>query len=127
MGVRVLVCGSREWDDAQAVSRFLASYGCHDTVIHGAARGADMLADKVARSRRCTVESYPADWEQHGKAAGPIRNQQMLDEGRPSLVIAFGQGKGTDDMVRRAVKAGLKVYRVYRVTACHSQQTEGDE
>ena len=48
----------------------------------------------------------PADWTKHGKAAGPIRNQKMLDE-CPDLVVAFPGGKGTADMVRRAMKAGI--------------------
>lgn len=63
-------------------------------------------------------ERYPADWEKHGKAAGPIRNQQMLTEGKPDIVVAFSDNlsnsKGTADMCRRAHKAGLPVYVIGR-------------
>jgi hypothetical protein len=55
---------------------------------------------------------YPADWAKHGRAASPIRNQQMLDEGRPNLVVAFPGGRGTADMVRRARSAGVEVIEV---------------
>lgn len=81
-------------------------------VIHGAARGADTEAAWLARGRGLAVEAFPADWRKHGRAAGPLRNQRMLDEGKPDLVIAFSGGKGTADMVRRAEAAGVKVVRV---------------
>jgi len=55
---------------------------------------------------------FLANWRTHGKAAGPIRNQQMLDEGRPHLVVAFPGGTGTADMVRRAKAAGVPVMEV---------------
>ena len=52
---------------------------------------------------------YEAQWDKYGKAAGAIRNQQMLDEGKPELVVAFPGGRGTEDMVNRAKKAGLGI------------------
>ena len=55
---------------------------------------------------------YPAPWKRFGPSAGGIRNQQMLDEGKPDLVVAFPGGKGTADMVRRAENAGVKVIKV---------------
>ena len=59
------------------------------------------------------VRAFPAKWNEHGKAAGPIRNQQMLTEGKPDLVIAFNDylpnSKGTLDMVTRARRAGVAI------------------
>lgn len=84
------------------------------TVIEGDARGADRLAGEWAEEQGEQPLRFPADWEKYGRAAGPIRNQQMLDEGRPDLVLAFSRditkSKGTKDMVTRAHKAGLPVY-----------------
>ncbi len=57
-------------------------------------------------------EVYEADWHEHGRAAGPIRNARMIAEGRPDLVIAFPGGRGTADMVSRARKAGIEVREV---------------
>ena len=79
-------------------------------VIHGGARGADISADVCALAFGIDVEVYPADWAKHGKAAGPIRNAQMLREGRPDAVLAFPGGRGTADMVRRAKRAGVPVW-----------------
>ena len=110
---RVLVCGSRLWADRVAVARRLAQLPRDTVIIHGGARGADTIAGYTARAFDLTVEEYPADWKRNGKAAGPIRNQRMLTEGRPSIVIAFHEdprlGRGTADMVRRAKAAGLPI------------------
>jgi hypothetical protein len=54
----------------------------------------------------------PADWKAHGRAAGPIRNQRMIDEHRPELVVAAPGGRGTADMVRRARAAGIEVFEI---------------
>jgi UDP-N-acetylmuramoylalanine-D-glutamate ligase len=58
------------------------------------------------------LEVYPADWKLHGKSAGHIRNQQMLDESKPDIVIAFPGGRGTANMIKRAKKAGVEVFQV---------------
>ncbi len=113
--MRVLVCGGRDYDDHErvyAVLDFIAaeaedSLDPVDTVIQGAASGADHLASCWATARKVKVEGYRADWHNLGAAAGPIRNQKMLAEGRPDLVVAFPGGRGTADMVRRAKAAGI--------------------
>lgn len=112
MGIRVLVCGGRAFDEQEYVNDCL---GCLDAerpiaiIIHGAAAGADACADAWAKAHGRTVAAYPARWRQHGKKAGPIRNQLMLDEGKPDLVVAFPGGPGTADMVERAERRGIEV------------------
>ena len=110
---RVLICGSREWTNRDTIRKYIRTLRRGTVVIHGAARGADRIAGFLAKSRGLTVEVYPAQWEKHGKAAGPIRNQQMLTEGQPHLVVYFHEdiesSKGTADMVRRARKTGVPV------------------
>ena len=81
-------------------------------VISGHASGADQMAEMWADENRIPLSIDPADWSRHGKSAGPIRNQQMLDEGKPDLVVAFPGGAGTADMVRRAERASIAVYVV---------------
>lgn len=112
--MRVLVCGSRTWTDAPAIYRALAEQGCGYapfTLIHGAARGADSIAAEYAREREAEVLAFPADWNRYGKAAGMIRNKQMLEEGKPELVLAFwdGESRGTQNMIDLATKAGVPV------------------
>lgn len=79
------------------------------TIIQGGATGADRAAYDFAEINFCRREEYPADWKRYGKRAGYLRNQQMLDEGKPDLVVAFPGGIGTANMVDLATKAGVKV------------------
>ncbi len=85
-------------------------------IIEGGAKGADKIAGKWAQDY--AHECYPADWDRYGKAAGPIRNGQMLTNGKPDLVIAFKDGfdpspdakGGTEHMVRLARNAEIPVW-----------------
>lgn len=81
------------------------------TIIHGCANGADTLAGKYAEQKGLTLVAKPANWKKHGKAAGFIRNTEMLKEG-PDLVIAFPGGKGTRMMIDIATKAGVDVWKI---------------
>ena len=76
------------------------------------ASGADRLGERFAKANNCELLVFPADWNKFGKAAGFIRNQQMIDEGKPDLVVALPGGRGTADMVRRAKKHGIEVAEV---------------
>ena len=120
--MRILVCGDRDWTDKSIIYSILAGYADYDdlVIIEGEARGADSIAGEWARDGGVDLMPFPAKWDEFGKAAGPIRNQQMLDEGKPELVVAFHnnleESKGTKDMVERAVKAGVPVYHVRRVS-----------
>jgi hypothetical protein len=81
-------------------------------LIHGAASGADAHADSWAKSKGVPVEPYKANWKLHGKAAGPKRNQRMIDEGKPDRAVSFPGGRGTADMVKRIQAAGIKLMEV---------------
>ena len=70
------------------------------------------MAQEWAEARGVPCEVYLANWAELGRKAGPIRNQQMLDEGRPTLVVAFPGGRGTADMIRRARSAGVEVIEI---------------
>lgn len=110
--MRVLVCGGRDFIDRTWLFRELdALHSSRNVtmVISGCAPGADSLGIEWAEARRIEVGRFPADWDTHGRAAGPIRNQRMLDEGKPDLVIAFPGGRGTADMSRRAREAGIEL------------------
>jgi hypothetical protein len=98
--VRILVTGSRDWIHGEVIREVLTSYWGkwfegHDeylVIIHGACpSGADMIADDWARTHKAygvLTDPYPADWNQYGRGAGPIRNQEMVHSG-PDVVLAF--------------------------------------
>lgn len=81
-------------------------------IVAGDATGADSLAISWAKCREVDSKVYPAGWDQHGSKAGPIRNQQMLEQESPAAVIAFPGSKGTRNMVGLAEKAGVRVIKV---------------
>jgi len=130
--VRILVCGSRDWGDEEAIFTVLNGYLRDDmpmTVINGGARGADAIATRWAllnqyvwsesnpSEKLVELRVYPAQWDQHGKTAGPRRNQLMLEGGKPDVCWAFTtkpleESRGTADMVRRARAAGVPTYVV---------------
>lgn len=116
--MKIIVCGGRDFEDltllTTALGRFYRRFGV-SLLVHGDAQGADRMAGAWASERGVPVKTYPvtqADWKQHGHAAGPRRNQIMLDETKPDCVLAFPGGPGTGDMIRRAQKAGVKVYLI---------------
>jgi len=89
----------------------LAKLPVGTTIIHGAARGADRMAGEIATELGLRVVACPADWARYGKAAGLIRNRQMLDEYKPQLVLAFVQdwanSRGTQHTVSLSQKRGI--------------------
>lgn len=115
--LRILVCGGRNFNDQQLLNETL--YRISEdrtrwpfegpTIISGMAKGADQLAAQWAKDNWLPLLEFPANWKEHGRAAGPIRNQQMLVEGKPDLVVAFPGGNGTAHMVKIAREAGVEV------------------
>lgn len=109
--MNIIVCGGRDYEDNVTLFTVL-DFLSPVLVRHGAAKGADSLADEWAENTMTPCQSRPADWSTHGKAAGPIRNQAMIEEGEIDLVVAFPGGRGTEDMIKRARQAHIPVLRV---------------
>jgi hypothetical protein len=109
--MKVLVTGGRGFSNRTLLFASLDSLHADHAftmIIHGGASGADRLAGEWAASRCIPVEVHPADWQKYGRAAGPIRNQRMIDR-KPDMVVAFPGGRGTADMVRRVRMAGIEL------------------
>jgi hypothetical protein len=107
--MRVIVCGGRDYDDWTHVCATLNGLDI-TALAEGGASGADDLAAQWCSLMPDVVHHrYNADWSRDGRAAGPIRNALMLSDFKPELVVAFPGGRGTADMVKRAVAAGVKV------------------
>jgi hypothetical protein len=113
MGQRILICGDRNWINVDLIREIIYNMNDIEVIIEGECRGADILGKKIAQELNLPLLQFPADWVRYGRAAGIIRNQQMIDEGNPTKVIAFHnnieKSKGTKDMINRAKKRGIKV------------------
>lgn len=111
--MNVLVCGSREWTDRRLMRFVLAEEltrldpGLHHdiTILHGACRGADLMAADLLKHSIYTLRAFPADWKTHGKRAGILRNLQMLNE-NPALVLAFQVGGRPGPNIRSMRRSG---------------------
>lgn len=113
---RVLVCGSRNWDNPHPIReaiKLIAGIEGNAIVIHGAAPGADRIAGAAAKALDLDVWEFPADWEKDGKAAGPARNAAMIAL-KPHAVVCFSMthpvSPGSADMCRRATEAGIPIF-----------------
>ncbi len=118
--MRAIVCGGRDFNDVPTLWRTLDEFdrlyditllidGASDDVT-GPYKGADYWANQWAMARNIQTVRVSADWSKFGKAAGPIRNGKMLDQGKPDCVIAFPGGRGTESMCKLAIEAGIKVH-----------------
>jgi len=109
---KIIICGDRDWINPIPIQTTLEKLK-PDLVIHGCCRGADKTAEAIALHMGIKTHGYPANWEKHGKTAGPIRNRQMLKE-HPEIVVAFHtdlkNSKGTKDMVFAANRNGIPVW-----------------
>ena len=138
--MRLLVCGARDYGTKEeerkkvwaAIEFFVRECKVEYTVskkgvvtvyteyknlvlIQGAARGVDTAAQTWAVLNNVAQLRFPADWQKYGRAAGPIRNKQMLDQGKPDKVLAFlrKDSKGTANMIAQAKKAGVHVITMH--------------
>lgn len=124
--MNILVCGGRDYCKYSVIKNTLEDLindvwcECEDTnitFIQGGASGADFLCkvfvlDEYADVSQVSMKEFKADWKTYGKRAGMLRNKQMLDEGKPDLVVAFPGGNGTADMISQAKLAGVEVIEI---------------
>lgn len=120
---RFLVCGGRDYSDYEYLTNKLNKFvesilkikGLETDfiLIHGGCTGADIMSGFWAETHKeIRVLVFNADWKTFGKKAGFVRNKQMIEEGDPEFVIAFGGGKGTQNMIDMARNSQIKVLAI---------------
>lgn len=133
---RILCCGDREWSNTDVIDYVLTQLLDLPKVkvlIEGECRGADRLCRDRALVLGLGEEKilpFPANWARYRRAAGPIRNAEMLNEGRPTLTIAFhnciNESRGTLNMIEQSLKAGVPVWLVNEQAQCEKFSTVGE-
>ena len=112
--MKIIIAGTRTFNDKHLlfcqmdylIAKFDLQYF---EVISGTAEGADKLGEEWGKERHATITRFPADWNKHGKAAGPIRNAEMADVADICVVFWDGKSKGTKNMIETALSKGLMV------------------
>lgn len=108
--MRIIIAGGRDFTNTgMAFSCLESLVNAGDVIISGHASGADTIGEFYAQKNGLPCELYPADWKKYGKAAGPIRNEEMAKTA--DMLIAFWDGKsrGTKSMIGLAKKHGCRV------------------
>lgn len=109
--MKVVIAGGREFNDYELLREICDGViPVVPEIVSGGARGTDKLGEQYAKEKGYDLKVFPADWNKHGKGAGPIRNRQMAEYG--DMLIAFwdGKSKGTKNMIDTSKKLGLIVY-----------------
>lgn len=111
---RVIIAGCRDFSNYELLKEkcdyLLQNQKEEDIVIiSGHASGADTLGERYAQELGYKLETYPADWQAHGRAAGPIRNAQMANIANALIAFWDGKSRGTKNMIETATKRGLQV------------------
>lgn len=123
--MRIIVTGSRDWNSISDVFRLIEAMAqiynpVELTIVHGACpTGADKMAHQWVEVAKNIMpytiieEAHPASWKEFGRAAGPIRNREMVEMGA-DICLAFirNNSKGASMTAKIAEEAGIKVYIV---------------
>lgn len=121
--LRVIIAGGRDFDNYELLEEQVVDIVGKEKlpdeeviVVSGNCRGADQLGEVWAARNKLKIKQFPADWENLGKRAGYVRNDQMAKfvraDGNRGILIAFwdGESRGTKHMIDLAMKQCLKVY-----------------
>jgi predicted Rossmann fold nucleotide-binding protein DprA/Smf involved in DNA uptake len=112
--MKVIIAGGRDILDYKLVLNAIRESKFDITeVVSGMAKGVDTLAVQYANENDLVITPFFADWNTHGRAAGPIRNRQMAEYGDALIAIWDGESRGTKNMIEEATKRKLQVF-VYR-------------
>ena len=121
---KILICGGRHFNDydvfsekVNAVFNELGITREETELVSGGCEGTDKMAERFAEENIIPIRVFSADWKKYGKAAGPIRNKQMVDyikDSEERYVIAFtsDKTKGTRNTIKLAVKNGIEVFEL---------------
>jgi hypothetical protein len=114
ISMKILVCGDRNWEKDDVIEFFLKKFNVTE-IISGGATGADSSAKLFSQKYNIPIKEILPDWNAYGRAAGPIRNMQMLDL-NPDIVLAFHNNfafsKGTKHCAQTAKKRNIPVYLI---------------
>lgn len=114
--MKLIIAGSRHldygYDDIDAAMGLIRFDEIPDEVVCGGAAGVDEAGKEWAYDTGTPLKMFEADWETHGKAAGPVRNKQMAEYGDALLLIWDGQSRGSANMKKEMKKLGKPIYEI---------------
>lgn len=112
--MKLIIAGSRDLNPTFGFIKSciqMFSPGTITEIVSGCAEGVDSEGEHFASHMNIPVKRFPADWDKHGKAAGPIRNREMAQYADVLLVIHNGSN-GSINMKLEMMKLGKRVYEI---------------
>lgn len=121
MGFKIIIAGGRDFNNYELLDKEVTSIVNSmmsvpmDSIefVSGGAKGADSLGEKYAKANNFKLRIFPANWDKHGKAAGPIRNRDMAEYADMLIVFWDGRSRGTRSMIREAKHRDLEVHIIF--------------
>lgn len=115
--MKTIIAGCRDFNDYRWLRKQVDYYILHKNpiteVVCGGAKGADALGEQYAIDNNITLTMFPADWDKHGRAAGPIRNRQMAEYGEVLIAVWDGKSRGTKNMIDEMNKLMKPVFIIW--------------
>lgn len=107
------IVGSRDFDNftilSEAIDNFIEKHGEISYIVSGGAKGADSLAEKYAKINNIKMKIFKPDWKKYGKAAGIIRNKDIVDNSTHLIAFRINNSRGTTNSIMRAQKKKMYV------------------
>ena len=103
--IRVAVVGSRNFNDYDLLKSELDAFKLEngvDLIVSGGAKGADTFGEKWAKENNVPTKIYYPDWKTYGKAAGILRNKDIIDAATHVIAFPSKKGRGTQNSIKRA-------------------------
>lgn len=112
--MRIIIAGSRTVSETQVreALEWCPWIGFVTCVVSGGAKGADQFGEKWASENGLEIKQFLAEWDKHGKRAGPLRNKVMAENAHGLVAVWDGSSRGTLSMIELAKAAGLRSYIV---------------
>ena len=107
--MRVAIVGSRNYPRPEKVAEYVRNLPKDTCVISGGAAGVDTWAENAAKFHHLDTLIFRARWDLHGRAAGMIRNQDIVDTAERLVAFWDGASRGTADSIARAHARGIPV------------------
>lgn len=114
--MKTIIAGSRTFNDYDLLKQKLDYFRKHNSVteiVSGTAKGADQLGERYATENNIRITLFAADWNRHGKKAGPMRNRTMAEYADQLIAVWNGESKGTKNMIENMNRLKKPVYIVW--------------
>jgi len=130
--MKLIIAGGRDIEPSfgfmDGTIRLLRPYehGPIQEIVSGGAQGVDTEGEHWAHHQEVPIQRFTADWEAHGKAAGPVRNKQMAEYADALLLIWDGQSKGSANMRKEMLKLNKPIYEVILTSPNTDRESLGE-